>query len=129
MISSITKDKISPDYVFVLKTSQFEKVLADNNIDIDVTLIYWKPQIIGSVLEAHFWLPNDNVSYNRLYVRACALLKKYIILARVLMVEEVLPNFIEWFKGIELTDEFSNKYKKSYFNACLIDDKIHVTKD
>ncbi|TYQ15211.1 UNVERIFIED_CONTAM: hypothetical protein Cloal_1627 [Acetivibrio alkalicellulosi] len=129
MISSITKDKISPDYVFVLKTSQFEKVLADNNIDIDVTLIYWKPQIIGSVLEVYFWLPNDNVSYNRLYVRAGVLLKKDIILARALMVEEVLPNFIEWFKGIEMTDKLSNKYKKSYFNACLIDDKIHVNKD
>lgn len=76
MITSIMKPKISSDYVFVLKTMQLEEILKNNNIKTDTVLVYWKPKVIGSILEAHYWLPNKSNPFNRLYIRAGVVLKK-----------------------------------------------------
>jgi len=100
MISSITKAKIPEKYSFVLKTKQLENILIENNINIHIDLAYWVPQKIGSIFDAFLWLPNENISYNRLYIRVGVVLKKEINQAREKMEEIVLPEFIIWCKNI-----------------------------
>lgn len=50
-----------------------ENFLINNDINTHVDLNYWLPQKIGSIFQVHFWLPNENISYERLYVRVGAL--------------------------------------------------------
>lgn len=129
MISSISKEKIPKDYSFVLKTSQLEELLRDGNINTDVTLHYWKPQLIGSIFEVHYWLPNENIPYNRLYIRAGAILSKDIHFARESLFTKGLPEFIKWIKNIEQLEESSTHYSQRYFNADFIDNKISIISD
>lgn len=129
MISSISKEKIPKDYSFVLKTSQLEELLRDGNINTDVTLHYWKPQLIGSIFEVHYWLPNENIPYNRLYIRAGAILRKDIHFARESLFTKVLPEFIKWIKNIEQLEESSTHYSQRYFNADFNDNKISIISD
>ena len=108
MINSIEKPKIPKDYSFVLKTKQLEDLLINNNINIHVDLIYcWHPKQIGSIFEVHFWPPNANVPYERLYIRVGALLKEDAFIAREKMTEIVLPEFVAWFKKISILNENS----------------------
>jgi len=127
MISSVKKDKIPGDYAFVLKTSQLEELIARSNIKTDITLTYWRPQIIGSIFEAHFWLPNNNVFYNRLYIRAGILLKKDVSLARKALQKEILPEFEQWIRSTERLPEASPLYKEHYFNGSFIDGQVLIT--
>jgi len=109
VISSISKDKIPKDFSFVLKTSILEKTLTDNKIETDITLINTKPHISGSIFEAFFWLPNENVNYHRLYIRAGALINKDVQIAREGLINEVLPQFVKWIKSIEQLEKSSSK--------------------
>jgi hypothetical protein len=129
MISSITKDKIQSGYSHVLKTTQLEQVLANNGIITDVTLIYTKPQVLGSIFEVYFWLPNRNVDYHRLYVRAGALINKDIQSAREGLINQVLPEFVKWIKGIEQLDKSSTLYGKRYFNGYYQNNEVLIQKD
>ncbi len=129
MISSISKEKISKDYSFGLKTSQLEELLRNGNINTDVTLYYWKPQLIGSIFEVHYWLPNKNIPYNRLYIRAGAILRKDIHFVREGLHTKVLPEFLKWIKSIEQMEESSTHYSQRYFNADFHDNKISIESD
>ena len=70
MIESVSKPKLPKRLSYVLKTSQLEKAVLDAGIDCHLDLVYWQPQSGGSILEAHYWLPNENVAHPRVYVRA-----------------------------------------------------------
>jgi hypothetical protein len=129
LISSITRDRIANNYAFVLKTSQLEELLNRAHIETDVTLVYWKPQIIGSIFEAHFWLPNDHISYNRLYVRAGALPQKDISLARAGLQKDILPVFEKWITSIVELPIASSTYKDRYFEGIFKDNQTFVTMD
>jgi hypothetical protein len=129
VISSISKEKIPKDYSFVLKTSQLEELLRDGNINTDVTLHYWKPQLIGSIFEVHYWLPNENIPYNRLYIRAGAILRKDIHIARDGLLTKVFPEFFRWIMNIEQLEESSTHYSQLYFNADFRDNKISIVSD
>jgi len=126
MISSITKPKISSDYVFVLKTMQLEEILKNNDIKTDTVLVYWKPKVIGSILEAHYWLPNKNNPFNRLYIRAGVVLKKDIQNAREGMLNDILPAFVEWINNIEQLEKSSSINTEQYFNGCYQNNKAIV---
>ena len=129
MISSVDKDKIPKEYAYVLKTTQLEELINSANIITDVTLIYWKPKIIGSIFEVYFWLPNDRIAYHRLYIRAGAVLKKDVPLAREGLQKEVLPKFEQWIKTIEQLPENSTLYRSRHFEAFFYDNHISITID
>ena len=117
MIKSISKPKIQRGYVYVLKTGQLEKLLADNNIDIHVYLVYWRPQT-NSIFEVHYWFPNQNVEYERLYIRAGALPKEDVPLAREKLETIVFPKFVEWITDMLAQPDNSTKLDNDlYFNA------------
>lgn len=129
LISSINKEKIANSYEFVLKTSQLEEVLNRAHIKTDVTLVYWKPQIMGSIFEVHFWLPNNHVLYNRLYVRAGALPKKVIPLAREGLQKDILPEFEKWIMVIERLSPTSTSYKERHFEGFFKDNQTYIIMD
>lgn len=118
-INSISKPKLPKSYSYVLKSSQLNDLLQCTGITIHTDLVYWLPQKIGSILEVHYWLPNNNVPYSRLYVRAGALPKDNIQEARIIMCDEVIPKFSNWLKHIQKIDSYSFYVGKSlpYFDA------------
>lgn len=111
-INSISKPKLPKTYSYVLRSKQLNDLLISNNITIHTDLVYWLPQIIGSILEVHYWLPNHNIPYPRLYVRAGALPRSDIQTARIIMSDEVLPKFSNWLRDIQKHD-----YNSLYFEA------------
>lgn len=118
-INSISKPKLPKSYSYVLKSSQLDDLFKCTGITIHTDLVYWLPQKIGSILEVYYWLPNNNVPYSRLYVRAGALPKDNIQEARIIMYEEVLPKLGNWLEDIQKLDNHSFYGGKSlpYFNA------------
>lgn len=127
-ISSISKPKIPKTYNYVLRSSQLNDILLSDEITIHTDLNYWLPQVIGSIFEVHYRLPNNNVPYPRLYVRAGALPKDDIQKARIIMSDEVLPRFSIWLKDILKQSAVSEYPLKSslYFNAVYGDNAVKI---
>ena len=126
-IDSITKRKIPKEYAYVLKSSQFNKLLSDNNILIHVDLVYCGPKSIASIFEAHYWFPNENVPYCRLYIRTSALLKEDAIIARELMVNEVFPHFIKWADALmKQPGDWAMLIGKPIFYAVFKDSMVEI---
>ena len=129
MIESISKDKIPKQYGFVLKTEQLNFVLNENNINIHTDLIYCfsQPKYIGNIFEAFFWTPNENVPYNRLYIRAGVLQKENVFRARIEMKEVVFPEFVLWIKAIMNLPSNSPFYgEELIFEALYINDELQI---
>lgn len=129
VIKSVSKNKIPNNYRYVIKTQQLENIVSDNEINIHIDLVYWLPQIVGTILEVHFWPPNNRILYNRLYVRAGALLKDDVKYAREKVTEVVLPEFIIWTKKI-LSLPANSPYleKQLYFNATINNKILKIIK-
>jgi hypothetical protein len=94
MFDSISKCKLPKGKSFVLKTSQLDTALSEAGIDCHIDLVYWLPQSGGSILEAQYWLPNENIAYPRFYVRAGVVASELRLRASQALLEEVLPKFI-----------------------------------
>ncbi len=129
MITSITKEKIPHDYSFVLKTSLLEETLERSNITIDVLLAYSKPNQTGSFFEAHYWLPNDRIPYERLYIVAGAVSKKDVFLAREGLRQDILPQFAQWIMEIGQLSANEANYRERYFNGSFINKRTYITMD
>ena len=102
LLSYISKQKIPNNYSYVLKTGQLKKILDDNNIQIHIDLNYcfaFSTELC-SIFEALYWLPNENIPYDRVYIRAGALPKENIFIAREKLEKKVLPEFVIWIKNI-----------------------------
>lgn len=127
-INSISKPKLPKAYSYVLRSKQLNDLLISNGITIYTDLIYWMPQKIGSIFEVHYWLPNNNVPYTRLYVRAGALPISDIKTAQIKMSDEVLPKFSSWLEEIRKHyAQSSHLFKESpYFEAVYKDNEIKI---
>ncbi len=122
MIDSISKPKQPKGLAYVLQTSQLEKALSDEGLDCHVDLQYWLPHGGGSILEAHYWLPNPNVPYPRVYVRAGVVPIAKVGDARAALATVALPRFIAWLREIvDLPADSPALYTKPYFNATYTD--------
>ncbi len=128
MIDSVSKPKLAKGLSYVLKTSQLAKALLDVGIDCHVDLVYWAPQSGGSILEGHYWLPNENVPYPRVYVRAGAVPSASRAAASEALVDSALPEFVNWLKGIlALPDESPALSGLLYFNATYTEQGLVIT--
>src|SRR5689334_17374101 len=128
MIDSITKPKLAKGLSYVLKTSQLAKALSDAGIDCHVNLVYWVPRCGGSILEGHYWLPNENVAYPRVYVRAGVVPWTSRATASEALLAKALPEFVRWLQGIlALPDESPALNGTHYFNAAYTDNGLVVT--
>ena len=71
--------------------------LVAGGINIDTSLSY----VIGQIFfDANFWVPNQNVPYERLSIRAGAVPSAIANDARVFMNTSVIPQMVAWVKGI-----------------------------
>lgn len=127
-ISSINKPKIPKEYAYVLQSSQLNKLLLDSNFSIHTDLLFWLPQIIGSIFEVHYWLPNENNPYCRLHIRAGALKIEYVKAAKEVMNSTILPQFAIWLRDIiKLPNSSPILNKDLYFNAVFKDGKLEIS--
>lgn len=129
VIHSISKPNISKDYVYILRSSQLNELLLSNNFSIHTDLIYRLPSGTGSILEVFYLLPNNNVPYERLYVRAGALLKNEVQVARALMVDKVLPEFRRWLDDIlQLPENSPILSQEIYFDAVYKSGEVRISR-
>lgn len=128
MIGSISRPKLAKGLSYVLKTSQLAGALADAGIDVAVDLVYWSPQAGGSILEGHYWPPNENVPHARVYVRAGAVPSELRPGAADALREVALPRFVRWVQEILALPEGSPALAmKSYFNAAFTAEGLVLT--
>ncbi|WP_018343626.1 hypothetical protein [Cytophaga aurantiaca] len=98
----IEKPKTWKGLSYILKSSVLEDAIISNNLDCNVHLIYWTPQRDNktdcSLIEAEYWLSNQNVDYARFYIRTGVVPSSDRKKAETLFTEHVLPNLIDWMK-------------------------------
>src|SRR5262249_16181435 len=112
---------------YVLKTSDLSRALANAGIDCHIDLHYWCPQGGGSILEGMYWLPNENVSYPRVYVRAGVVSSGAYKAARQALVASAVPEFVNWLRGIlALPKNSPALYSSPYFNATFSDKGLTI---
>ena len=127
---TVKKPKIPKGLSYVLKTSVLQAALEDAHINCHVNLNYWIPQSGGSVLEAHYWLPNANVHYPRVYVRAGVVPSSERRAAQDALAASILPTFIAWLSRIlALPKNSPVLHGKPYFNATYEERKVEITND
>jgi hypothetical protein len=125
----IEKAKKPKHLSYVLKTSLLERVLRETDVKIDTHLIYWIPESGGSILEAFYWLPNENVSYPRLYMRAGVVPNQEHKKAFELLQNEALPTFAEWLTFLTaLPDDSTLLNDELYFNVSYIEGHLKIEK-
>lgn len=125
---TVEKPKLRKDLSYVLKTSLLKEVLEQARIDCHVDLKYWTPQSGSSVLEAHYWLPNANVDYPRVYVRAGVVTSAERQAALDALRSQGIPAFISWLSQIVALPNGSPKlHGNLYFDACYEDGEIGIT--
>ncbi len=123
----VEKQKKPKHLSYVLKTSLLERVLREADIKIDTHLIYCIPESGGSILEAFYWLSNENVSYPRLYMRAGVVPNQEHKKAFGLLHNEALPAFAQWLTFLTaLPDDSTLLNDKLYFNASYIEGHLKI---
>jgi hypothetical protein len=129
VINSVSKPKLRDGLCYVLKTSQLAQALSEAQIDTAVDLRFWTPIGNGSILEAYYWLPNANVSYPRVYVRAGVVPLALRTAASGALAESALPAFIRWLQRIiELPDNSPELYGgELYFDAQYTENGLTIT--
>ena len=92
--------KLPKGQSYPLKPSKLEEALASANIPIDAYLT----RTPGRYFNAHFWPPNPNIPYERLYVEAGSVPSDEAKRARVEVEETALPAIVEWIASILALD-------------------------
>jgi hypothetical protein len=112
---------------YVLKTSLLERVMREEDVTIDTNLVYWIPEDGGSILQAFYWVPNENVAYPRLYMRAGVVPKEEHKKAFELLQNEALPAFVEWLTFLTSLPEASTVWNRQpYFNASYVEGHLKI---
>jgi hypothetical protein len=98
------------------------------NIDCNIHLVYWTPQLKGNsynILECEFWPSNEHVNYDRFYIRAGVVKSIDRKCAEDLLKKEVIPNLIGFIKYKLNQPVNSTKYLKlGYFVASFCEGKV-----
>jgi hypothetical protein len=92
--------KLPKGHSYPLKPSILEAALSGAGIGIDVHLI----RSPGELFDAHYWPPNENVSYERLYVRAGSVPTERATEARLCAEAVLVPELVRWIASILAQD-------------------------
>ncbi len=126
----VKKPALSEKRSYVLKTSALEAALLEAHLDCHVDLTYWTPNPDGSILEAWYLLPNENVPYSRVHLRAGSLLRAVRHDAFTAMQETVLPAFVDWLSRVLVLPEMSPVLvRPPYFEARYRDGAVQIRHD
>ncbi len=127
MIDIISKGKLPRGYSYVLKSSELDRFLSENDIKLHTTLNYYWYKEQGHVLDAYYWFPNENVPYERLYIRSGTVRQNDAPKARAEMSQTVLPRFIKWIQSIwSLPENSTLLSREPTFDAVYKDGKIEI---
>jgi hypothetical protein len=88
--------KLPKGQSYPLRPSIFEAALLDADLSIDTHLI----RSPGNLFDAHFWPPNENVAYERLYVRFGSVPSADLGQARSRVETEAIPTLLRWIVDI-----------------------------
>lgn len=103
MTFDIEKPKTWKGLSYVLKSSMLKDEIIARGIDCKVHLIYWTPQRNNqtdcSIIEASYWLPNQNVDYTRFYIRSGVVPSRERKKVETIFVHEILPKLINWMEN------------------------------
>src|SRR3569623_570539 len=88
--------KLPKGQSYPLRPSVLRAALADAGLSIDTHLI----RSPGNLFDAHFWTPNENVPYERLYVRFGSVPSPDLASKRIRVEAEALPSLLRWIEGI-----------------------------
>lgn len=94
---NITKEELPKGLSWPLQTSALASALEHAGITIDCSVNYTRS--VGP-LTAHFWPPNPNVDYERVYLTVGAVPSAAAQSEREHMSDRVLPSFVSWLKAI-----------------------------
>lgn len=103
--------KLPKGQSYPLKPTVLEAALMSANIKIDVHLIR-KP---GDLFDAHYWPPNANVPYERLYVRAGSVPADRSAESRHRIETIVIPTLVKWLADILAQDRKSPRRREQQF--------------
>ena len=93
----ITKDKLPRDLSYPLRSSRVIKALAARGITSDAAFSLTRT---GALFSCHFWPPNPNVHYERLYITAAAVPSGQAAQARTQLEDEIIPAWLDWLAAI-----------------------------
>jgi hypothetical protein len=103
--------KLPKGHSYPLQPTALEAALVGAGISIDLHFIR-KP---GDLFDAHFWPPNANVPYDRLYVRVGSVPTEKAAEARHRMEAIVIPSLIKWLADILAQDRKSPRRREKQF--------------
>ena len=127
---SVTKPKLPKGLSYVLKTSLLEAALEEADLDIEVALSYWTPQIRGSILKARFLLPNDHVDRRRAYFDAGSLPSHERAAAFAQLKEIALPQIVAWLVYLTgLPDNSPVLNGEMFFEASFQDGELTIVQE
>jgi len=127
MIRSISKSKIPKEYCYALQTGPLNDLFVEHNIDMPVDLMYCFAREPDIVFYAQYWLPNNLIPYNRIYVEIEAVHKKDAQFAKVAVKSTILPAFDTWLKEIFALPENSPIFNTTpTFHAWIANGKIEI---
>lgn len=92
--------KLPKGHSYPLKPSTLEAALSGAGIGIDGHLI----RSPGELFDAHFWPRNENVSHERLYVRAGSVPSERDAEARLHAENVIVPELVRWIANILAED-------------------------
>ena len=102
----INKDKIPKDLSYILKTSFLVQALQEAEITTHISLNFG---LGHPFFESFYWLANQNVHYERFYIRT-GVVKSYLCReAQERMHTKVIPEFIQWAKEIIMLPDRSTQ--------------------
>ena len=111
----IEKSKLPKDLSYPLKSSVLENSLESAGIDVNIHLLYKGSH---QFFEAFYWLPNENVDYDRFYIRTGAVKSSDVRKAKAYMENQVIPEFIKW----------ANEIVKLPNNSPKLQEKLHFSR-
>ena len=124
----IEKPKTRKGFSYALKTSYLKTEVESHGLDCNIILVYWTPggdnTTDCSLIEAEFWVPNQNVDEYRFYIRAGVVPSTERKKAEAILINEVLPNLVEWMaREINQPSNYTKvpgKFSASYRNGELV---------
>jgi hypothetical protein len=101
----VSQPKLPASLGYPLATSQIEACLQALDLRATPSLHYWTPQRFGSLLQAHYWLPNPRIPQARVYLRVGSIPRESLERARNLASARALPALRRWLQALEALPE------------------------
>jgi len=130
MIDEIYKDKLPRNHGYVLRSSELEQLLTENNITVHTVLSYWFSRTTRTLLSVRYRLPTDYRPYYGIYMQTGSFLSGDAKAAKKAVSEVVLPELIKWLTYILNLPDNSTLFNIILgFSAIFENGEVVIVKD